>query len=153
LGDVHLVLTHDLTIGEIGVGDDTSGGLLVVLVEEVQLVDVSGGEFGGLDVESVEETTGLVDGGHEGGTDHGGSIGVDPLVPLDDGEELVDGESLVGGGVGDLDQIESLGAESQVEGLTHQTDHGGGVDGLQHGEEDVEEVEVGDGGEVVGGVI
>jgi len=145
-GDVHLVLAHDLAVREVQIGNLALGGFLVVEVEEVELIDVTGGELDGLDVEVIEETTGLVHGGNEGGADHGLAVAVFPAVLLDDGEERVHSVALVVGLVHDLGEGELFGAESLVEGLAEQAVGGRGVDTLEHGEDDEEEVKVGDGG-------
>lgn len=89
-GNVHNELTHNLTVRKTIL--KAFSGLFVFLIEEVGLVNISGGEFSGVDFKITEETSSLPDSSDERRADHGGTIRVNPRVLFGNGEDLSNGE-------------------------------------------------------------
>lgn len=71
-------------------------------IPEIELVNISRGEFGGSNFDSFEKTSVFVHSGNERRTNHGLSIRIYPSILFRDREKIIDGHTSVGGFNGTL---------------------------------------------------
>jgi len=115
--DIHGVLAHKDTVWHFWIvllAVCWEGG---ILVEEVQEVDVSWGEFSGLNIHVTEETTSLVETSNEGTAHIGETIGVDSSVLLNNLDDLAVGGATFEHLLVLFHDGETLGTETDIDGF------------------------------------
>lgn len=137
---INPVLAHDLAIGQIGVSIDAGLRSQLGSVEEVQIVDISGGELGRLDIHIVKHASSLVDRGristaHESHTVVG-QTSVEPAILLGNRHDILNRHALVSSNFSDARHVVTVTVEALVQTLDVQVVHGTGNDFLEHGEHD-----------------